>query len=106
MAKAKYYEVMRPPQHNRALDQLNQAIALQSWFTPALLEKAQVLIGMGDWEQALETTQRVLTQDESNLEALRLAALCSITRHANTQQTLDRLKKLSRAMDRSEGKNA
>ena len=39
-----------------------QAIALESWFSPALIEKAKLLIATGDWEQALETTQRVLAQ--------------------------------------------
>lgn len=43
-----------------------------SWFLPALVEKARVLLVTSDWEQALETAQRVLAQDAQNIEAMRL----------------------------------
>lgn len=34
-----------------------------------------VLMAMGDWDQAVETAQRVLAQDPQNIEALRLITL-------------------------------
>ena len=61
-------------QHREALEALNQVIVLYAWFLPALVEKFLVLVATGDWEQAVETAQRVLSQDAHNIEALRLAA--------------------------------
>ena len=48
---------------------------LYAWFLPALVEKFMVLMAMGDWDQAVETAQRVLAQDQHNIEALRLITL-------------------------------
>ena len=50
-------------------------VALYAWFLPALVEKFLVLMAMGDWDQAVETAQRVLAKDQHNIEALRLIAL-------------------------------
>ena len=60
-------------QHREALEALNQVIVLYAWF-PRLVEKFLVLVATGDWEQAVETAQRVLSQDAHNIEALRLSA--------------------------------
>lgn len=55
-----------------AVGQLNIVIAQQPWFLPALLEKAQLLISMNDWEEAMEVTAQILQQDPNNIEALHL----------------------------------
>jgi len=44
------------------LEHINQVIVLHPWFTPALTEKARVLIIAGEWEQAMEAVQRVVAQ--------------------------------------------
>ena len=62
MGRARVHQVKE--QYNEALDQLNQVIVLYAWFLPALVEKFGVLMAMGDWEQAVETAQRVLAQDQ------------------------------------------
>ena len=49
-------------QYGQSLDQINQVVVLYPWFTPALTEKARILVMAGDWEQALEVAQRVATQ--------------------------------------------
>ena len=41
-------------------------------FTPALSEKALLLSTLGEWEQALDTTQRVLDTAGNNLDALQV----------------------------------
>ena len=49
---------------------------LYPWFLPALVEKARLLLILNDWDQALETAQRILAQDAQNIEALRLTGVC------------------------------
>ena len=51
--------------HRGALDKLSEVIGLYAWFLPALAEKALVLLNLGDWEQAVETAQRVLAQSDN-----------------------------------------
>lgn len=60
LGKAKYLEYMK--QYSQSLDIINQIIVLFSWFLPALTEKAKLLLMMGDWDQAYETSQRVVSQ--------------------------------------------
>ena len=73
MGKARLLALRR--NHREALEQLNQVIVLYPWFLPALVEKFGVLMAMGDWEQAIETAQRVLAQDANNIEALRITSV-------------------------------
>jgi len=103
MARARYYEMAK--QYPRALDFLNQAVALQSWV-PALIEKAKILIALSDWDQAMEMVQRILQQNERCMEALRLNVLMEMTQRADEQVALAELQLLSKSLDRYEGANA
>lgn len=60
LGKAKFLEMKK--QFGQALDHINHVVVLYPWFTPALTEKARVLIMSSDWEQAIEVAQRVVTQ--------------------------------------------
>jgi len=92
-------------QYPRALDFLNQAVALQSW-APALLEKAKILTTLGDWDQAMEMIQRVLQQNERSMEALRLNVLMQMTQKVDEETAVAQLQLLSKSMERYEGVNA
>lgn len=92
-------------QYLSALDVLNQAIALQSW-TPALLKKAEVLFHLGDREQATETLQRVLLQNEESMEGLRLNVLMHMVRQADDQVIQEQLRRMIKSMEIYEGLNA
>lgn len=52
LAKATFYSARG--RYTSALDQLNEAIALESWFTPALIEKSKIFMSTGEWDQADE----------------------------------------------------
>jgi len=102
--------------HKEALNTLSEVIGLYAWFLPALVEKSLVLLAMGDWEQAVETAQRVLNQSDSEggrqgaragtIDALRVCALHAISQESNPQVAGQRLTELSAALDRHEPMNA
>lgn len=49
-----------------------QIIATHSWFLPALADKTLLLATMGEWEQTLDTAQRLLDADRDHLDALQV----------------------------------
>ena len=65
LGRAKFLENQR--EYTQALEALNNVIVLFSWFLPALTEKANILLMMGDWDQAFETVHRVVAQVNKGL---------------------------------------
>jgi tetratricopeptide repeat protein 21B len=104
MGKAKYFELKK--QYSKALDHLTQAIVVYPWFLPALSGKGKMLMMMGDWDQALETTERVLQQDPYDIEALRISALHSLTRTGDLGRAAGIIDTLITSVDRHEPMNA
>jgi tetratricopeptide repeat protein 21B len=70
--------------------QYGQAVALQPSFSPALVEKARILMALGDWDLANEVLQRVLSQEADNVEACRLLTLHALTREASPKVHLQK----------------
>jgi len=48
----------------------------------------------GDWEQALETVQKVLVRDKTNIEALRIYAFYLLTRENDIEYVQEKLDEL------------
>jgi tetratricopeptide repeat protein 21B len=57
---AKYNEILM--KYRFALDKINEAIVVHPWFVPALFEKAKLLLLMKDWDQSMETAERILSK--------------------------------------------
>ncbi|KAH3767764.1 tetratricopeptide repeat protein 21B [Pelomyxa schiedti] len=101
---AKYMDMNK--KYTQALDYLNKAIALHTWFAPALLEKARVLIAMDDWDQAMETLRRIMAKEPQNTEALQLIIMQLLCREGNYQAAVTKISDLTSALDRLESQNA
>lgn len=57
----------------------------------------------GDWEQALDTVQRVLQRDSRNVEGLRIYSFYLLTRENDIEQVVEKLDELINAMRYNEG---
>lgn len=55
------------------MERINAVIAQQPWFLPALIEKANLLISMHDWDEAMDVIMQVLQQEPDNIDALHLS---------------------------------
>jgi tetratricopeptide repeat protein 21B len=89
MALAKSKVLLK--QYTEAQNVLNQIIAMHSWYVPALTEKALLLASLGEWEQSLDTTQRVLDINKDNLDALRILTVYAFTQEAIPDDAVQKL---------------
>ncbi|HEX4084463.1 MAG TPA: tetratricopeptide repeat protein [Chthoniobacteraceae bacterium] len=76
-----------------ALDALNQALALNSDFTPALTTKAQILFGARRYDEALDIMDKVVAEHPNDPSMLFLHATISHEAHAY-QREIAALKRL------------
>ena len=61
---------------------------------------------IGDWDQATETLQRVLQQNERSMDALRLNVLLLVTQKADDPALIEQLNLMFNSMERYENTNA
>uniref|UniRef100_A0A674KDX6 Tetratricopeptide repeat domain 21B n=1 Tax=Terrapene triunguis TaxID=2587831 RepID=A0A674KDX6_9SAUR len=81
LGKAQYFEVRQ--NYSGALETVNQIIANFPDFLPGFIKKMKLQLALQDWEQAVETAQRLLQKDTLNLEAIRMEALHFLCREGN-----------------------
>lgn len=74
LGRACYFETITK-ELDSAIEELNQCVVSYSWFTPALAEKARVLLQKGDWDQANDAANRAQTLDPNNIESVRISVL-------------------------------
>jgi tetratricopeptide (TPR) repeat protein len=113
-----------------AVNQLNLALAMESEFAPALIEKAKVMLRQGQWGQAMDSVQRVLEREPEHIQVWRkssrraphlgfdddwyslfaqgqrIAALEKAVRRSDPSSLCDDLKTLLSTIDRIEPTNA
>lgn len=90
-----------------AIELYNTVIAYYRGFTPALVEKAKLLALMGEWEQALETAERVIHVDADNIDAHQVAILYKLVQGSVPhKEVATALQALFEVVDRLEPRNA
>ncbi|CEL95321.1 unnamed protein product [Vitrella brassicaformis CCMP3155] len=75
------------------------------WFVPGLIEKAKVLMQTADWEQAMETAQRITQLEADNIETLRLSILYSLAVEARKSTAAQQLQQLVQCLQTQEPRN-
>uniref|UniRef100_A0A336M386 CSON011277 protein n=1 Tax=Culicoides sonorensis TaxID=179676 RepID=A0A336M386_CULSO len=71
-----------------------------------LVEKMKTQLGHWNWEHALETSNRILNLDTSNIEALYVKVIILLCRDGSYNGSLPILQQLYKAVDRGESTNA
>lgn len=104
LGRAKVYEKVK--KYDVALEILSEVTVTFKNFNPALIEKAKIHIFNGDWDQALETIQKVLLDERQNVEALRIYIFYLLSRETDLELVLEKMNDLMEAMRVQEPKNA
>lgn len=89
-----------------ALDTLNEIIVEHPKYLPAIAEKSRLLLTIYDWEQSYEMAQKALTYDKHNIKALMIQIFHLLAREGRIEESIERLKTLSFAIDKTEPKNS
>jgi tetratricopeptide repeat protein 21B len=102
--KVRYQELQND--YEGAIGLLNQLIVRFPTFTPPLIEKMKNQLALLDWDQAIETANRILAADPHCLEALKVKVLILICREGNYKEASLSLRRFYSEMEKSEPKNA
>ncbi|XP_014641369.1 PREDICTED: tetratricopeptide repeat protein 21B isoform X1 [Ceratotherium simum simum] len=92
--------------YSGALETVNQIIMKFPSFHPAFVKKMKLQLALQDWDQTVETAQRLLLQDNKNVEALRMLALYYLCREGDIDKAATKLENLGNALDAMEPQNA
>ncbi|NP_001085105.1 tetratricopeptide repeat protein 21B [Xenopus laevis] len=103
IGKAQYF--MAHQNYSGALDVINQIIVNYPPFLPALTLKMRLFLAQQDWDQTLETAQRILLKDGANIDAFQILTIHSVTREGSTEKALNYLRELINALDAAEPRN-
>jgi tetratricopeptide (TPR) repeat protein len=107
---AAYYEQYQSSDRSssieKAVEELNKCVVKFSWFTPALSEKARLLLGVRDWEQAMEAATRSLMLNPNNIEALVITILFHLAKECKFNTAATKLAELVELFSEEEPRNA
>ncbi|XP_045636505.1 tetratricopeptide repeat protein 21B isoform X5 [Ursus americanus] len=92
--------------YSGALETVNQIIVNFPSFLPAFVKKMKLQLALQDWDQTVETAQRLILQDNQNVEALRILALYYLCREGDIEKAATKLENLENALDAMEPQNA
>lgn len=104
MGRVAYLE--RQFQFAPAQDLLNRLVVSAPNFLPALVVKARLLMLAEDWDQALNSTRRILARDKKNVEAIALEAIHALVKDARPESANMHLNALWQTVQVSEPRNA
>ncbi len=104
LGRAKVYEKQK--KYDIALEILSEVIVSFQSFNSAFIEKSKIHILNGDWDQALDSIQKVMFEERQNIEALRIHIFYLLSRETDLDQVVEKMGTLQEAMKSQEPKNA
>ncbi|CAG0921103.1 unnamed protein product [Notodromas monacha] len=104
MGIAKFFEFCH--QFDKAVEFLNQVVAVYTSFLPPLIEKMKLALAVLDWDQARDMANRAQLLDESCLEARRVKVLYILCQEGEYENGALAIRNFFRDMERLEPKNS
>jgi len=97
-------------QHNndfeRAISILNRLSVRYPHLNIPLVEKMRTYLASWDFEQAYETSYRILNMEPMNIEGLRVKAIVLLCRDGKIDETVECLQQLHKALEKHEQSNS
>lgn len=104
MGRARANEIKKD--FDGAMADLDKVIVEYKDFLPGLLVKSRVLMVMGNWDEAMNVTQRVISRkDPDSVGGLRMLVIFLLAREAKYPPAANRISDLTEALDQHEAKN-
>ena len=101
--KAKSSEIQK--KFSITLDCLNEILVTFPKYAPALAEKAKVLMMIGDWEQSIETCNKIFAIDKNEISANKIVLFNMLAREGNVEQFVQKFSEFISLIDQVEPKN-
>ncbi|XP_069686948.1 tetratricopeptide repeat protein 21B-like [Periplaneta americana] len=102
--KVRFCELQKD--YDGAISLLNQLVVRFPSFVPPLVEKMKNQLALLDWDQTIETANRILAADPHCLEALKVKILMLVCREGNYDEGSLSLRRFFSEIEKSEPKNA
>lgn len=103
MGKAKSGEVQK--KFSITLDCLNEILVTFPKYVPALAEKSKVLMMIGDWEQSLETCNKVFSIEKNEISSNKIVLFNLLAREGNIEAFVQRFSEFIQLVEQTEPKN-
>jgi tetratricopeptide repeat protein 21B len=90
----------------KAISILNRLSVRYPKINVALVEKMKTYLASWEYEQAYETSYRILSNEPMNIEALRVKGIITLCRDGKIDETIEILRTLYKALDTFESSNS
>ncbi|XP_067824088.1 tetratricopeptide repeat protein 21B-like [Heptranchias perlo] len=87
------------------LETVNQIIVTIPTFLPALILKMKLFLAQNNWDQTLETAQRIMLKDGANVDALLILCLHALCKEGEHTEAENYVKQLISALEKREPQN-
>lgn len=103
LGQVKYYQITNDLEN--AVNTLNKLSIRHPDLVVCLVEKMKTQLSAWNWDHAMETSERILKTDPTNIDALRIKAVIEVCKEGNINSALDTLGRLFTVIEQIENTN-